>query len=155
MKGVKCNKKTAGPSVFYKPGPIFAIVLIMVLESIGAHGFIAFFGGLLLILGFIKLSCGGILCCRKTKQQEHTERLLKKGVPPKSEYRIRYLMNVSPPLLCSVGPMLVQCSGECRGAKAAKARYMRKVQRLKQAGKSPNRLDDWRNTSFECQCKSE
>lgn len=58
-------------------------------------------------------------------------------------------------ILCSVGPLLVQCSGECRGAKAAKARYMRKVQRLKQAGKSPHRLDDWRNTSFECQCKSE
>lgn len=85
MKGVKCNKKAVGPSVFYKPGPIFAIVLVMVLESIGAHGFIAFFGGLLLILGFIKLSCGGLLCCRKTKQQEYTERMLKKGVPPKSK----------------------------------------------------------------------
>ena len=53
------------------------------------------------------------------------------------------------------GPLLVQCSGECRGAKAAIARYQRKVNRLKAAGKSPHRLDDWRNTSFECHCKSE
>lgn len=57
----------------------------MVLESIGAHGFIAFFGGILLILGFIKLSCGGIICCRKTKQQEYTQKMIDKGVPPKSE----------------------------------------------------------------------
>ena len=81
----KCATES-GPPTLYKTGPIVTTLLMMVLESIGAHGFIAFFGGLLLILGFIKLSCGGILCCRKTKQQEHTQRLLEKGVPPKSEH---------------------------------------------------------------------
>ena len=57
--------------------------------------------------------------------------------------------------VCPAGPLLVQCSGECRGARAARSRYERKVKRLRAAGKSPHRLDDWRNTSFECHCKSE
>ena len=83
-KEVDCSSQS-GPPTLYKPGPIAVTLFMMLLESIGAHGFIAFFGGLLLILGFIKLSCGGILCCRKTKQQEYTERMLEKGVPPKSE----------------------------------------------------------------------
>ena len=74
-----------GPPTIYVPGPIALILFFMVLESIGAHGFIAFFGGILLILGFIKLSCGGIICCRKTKQQEYTQKMIDKGVPPKSE----------------------------------------------------------------------
>lgn len=49
----------------------------------------------------------------------------------------------------------MRCSGECRGAQAAKARYKRKVERLRQMGKSPHRLDDWRNTSYVCSCQSE
>ena len=75
----------AGPPTVYKPGPIALILLFMVLESIGAHGFVGFFGGILLVLGFIKLSFGSIICCRKTKAQEHTEKMVEKGVPPKSE----------------------------------------------------------------------
>ena len=38
------------------------------------------------MLGCMKLMCGGILCCRKTKAQEHHDNLIKKGVDPKCEY---------------------------------------------------------------------
>ena len=86
-KEVDCSNQS-GPPTLYKPGPIVITLFMMLLESIGAHGFIAFFGGLLLILGFIKLSCGGILCCRKTKQQEYAQRMVEKGVPPKSEHTL-------------------------------------------------------------------
>ena len=75
---------SAGPPTVYKPAPIFTRVFLIVLESIGAHGFIAFFASILLVLGCLKLSCGGILCCRKTKAQEYSERMLQKGVPSKS-----------------------------------------------------------------------
>lgn len=168
-----------GPPVIYQPGPIALVLFFMALESIGAHGFIGFFASILLVCGFIKLSCGGVICCRKTKQQEYSEKQLEKGVPPKSKwihwdqrkpdlsivfntvtseslngikmyttYAVLYFVVIT-------GPLLVQCSGECRGAKAARGRYERKVKRLQAAGKSPHRLDDWRNTSFECHCKTE
>jgi hypothetical protein len=75
----------AGPPTIYTAGPIALILFFMVLESIGAHGFVGFFGGILLVLGFIKLSFGSIICCRKTKAQEYTEKMTEKGVPPKSE----------------------------------------------------------------------
>ena len=75
----------AGPPTIYKPGPIALTIFVMLLESIGAHGFIGFFGSILLILGFIKLSFGGILCCRKTKAQKYTQKMIEKGIPPKSE----------------------------------------------------------------------
>lgn len=52
-------------------------------------------------------------------------------------------------------PMLVKCTGECRGAKAAQARYKRKIERLKKIGKDPGLLDDWRNTSYVCGCREE
>lgn len=54
-----------------------------------------------------------------------------------------------------IAPTLVKCTGECRGAKAALARYKRKLERLKKMGKDPGILDDWRNTSYECGCKDE
>ena len=79
----------SGPPTVHKPGPLVLTFCAMLLESIGAHGFIAFFGGLMLVLGFIKLSFGGIICCRKSKRQEHAQRLLKKGVPPKSEHQTK------------------------------------------------------------------
>ena len=84
MGTMDCSKP--GPPTVYKPGPIALTLFVMLLESIGAHGFIGFFGGLLLILGFIKLSFGGLICCRKTKAQKHTQKLIEKGVPPKSEH---------------------------------------------------------------------
>ena len=49
----------------------------------------------------------------------------------------------------------MKCAGECRGAKAAKARYNRKVERIKKMGKTVRDLDDWRNTSFICTCHEE
>ena len=55
----------------------------------------------------------------------------------------------------SLGPIQVRCSGECQGAKAAKERFKRKILRLKEMGKKPNRLDDWRNYSYSCTCQSE
>ena len=60
------------------------------------------------------------------------------------------------PNLCHyLAPMLVKCTGECRGAKAALARYKRKVERLKKIGKDSGLLDDWRNTSYVCGCRDE
>lgn len=82
---VKCPELAQPPTV-YNPAPIAITLVLLVLESIGAHGFIGFFASILLVLGFIKLSCGGVICCRKTKAQEHAERLIQKGVPPKSEH---------------------------------------------------------------------
>ena len=49
----------------------------------------------------------------------------------------------------------MKCTGECRGAKLAQARHKRKVERVKKMGKDPYRLDDWRNTSFICNCNDE
>ena len=82
---VECPELAQPPTV-YNPAPIAITLVLLVLESIGAHGFIGFFASVLLVLGFIKLSCGGVICCRKTKAQEHAERLIQKGVPPKSEH---------------------------------------------------------------------
>ena len=53
------------------------------------------------------------------------------------------------------GPALVKCSGECRGAKAAKARVKRRAERMRRMGKDPHYLDDWANTSFVCNCNDE
>lgn len=58
-------------------------VLLLIMESIGAEGVVGFFGGLILILGFIKLSFGGVICCRKTKAQEYADRQKEKGAVPK------------------------------------------------------------------------
>ncbi len=49
----------------------------------------------------------------------------------------------------------MKCSGQCRGALAAKARVKRKAERLRRMGKDAHRLDDWANLSFECTCNSE
>lgn len=57
--------------------------------------------------------------------------------------------------LLSTAAKLVKCTGECRGAKMAQARYKRKVAKLRRMGKDPYRLDDWRNTSFVCNCNDE
>lgn len=49
----------------------------------------------------------------------------------------------------------MKCSGECRGAIASKDRFKRKMMKLKEMGKKPNRLDDWRNYSYSCSCQNE
>lgn len=73
------------PPIVLEAGPIITRVILLLLESIGAEGFIGFFGGLLLILGFIKLSFGGIICCRKTKAQEFADRMKEKSGMEKSK----------------------------------------------------------------------
>jgi len=146
------------PPIEVEGGSLAIRILLLTLESIGAEGFIGFFGGLFLFLGCMKLSLGGVICCRKTKAQEYADRMKEKGAPPKGKdihtCNIKDLGTSVLFLACS-GPQLVRCSGECRGAQAAKARYKRKVERLRQMGKSPHRLDDWRNTSYVCSCQSE
>lgn len=57
-----------------------------VLDLIGLHGIVCFFGTLLLCLGMIKLMCGGVLFCRKSKAQEHYDKMREKGVPLKCEF---------------------------------------------------------------------
>ena len=67
-------------------------IFFLVLESIGIHGIVGVLGGILLFLGFIKLMCGGIVCCRKTKAQEHHDNLIKKGVDPKCKYHLMHAL---------------------------------------------------------------
>lgn len=76
------------PPIEVEGGPLAGRILVLILESIGAEGFIGFFGGLFLFLGFMKLSCGGIICCRKTKAQEYADRMKEKGAPPKGRVHI-------------------------------------------------------------------
>lgn len=122
------------------------------METIGLHGIVGFIGGILIILGFTKLAFGKILFCRRTKAQKFANELKKQGVV--SETGI-FVLGFT--ISCSAfkGPVLVQCSCECRGAKAAKSRYERKLKRLKKRGKKTNKLDDWRNYSYSCTCNSE
>lgn len=74
------------PPVIVHKSNLARDIFFLVLESIGIHGIVGFCGGILLVLGCMKLMCGGILCCRKTKAQEHYDNLIKKGVDPKCEY---------------------------------------------------------------------
>ena len=83
-EGVTCPTLSS-PPIAVNPAPIILTLLLLFLESIGAHGFIAFFASILLVLGFIKLSFGSVLFCRKTKQQEMADALIEKGISPKSE----------------------------------------------------------------------
>ena len=87
-----------------------------------------------------------------TKAQKFAKELKKQGVVSAKGIAFNSEDNVTQ---TSIGPILVKCSGECRGAIAAKQRYKRKLRRLKELGKKPNRLDDWRNYSYSCTCQSE
>ena len=49
----------------------------------------------------------------------------------------------------------MSCSGECRGARAAEARFNRKKERLKKMGKKTRNLENWRNYSYQCTCQDE
>ena len=71
------------PPIIVQGGPIVTRVILLIMESIGAEGVVGFFGGLILILGFIKLSFGGVICCRKTKAQEYADRQRERGAVPK------------------------------------------------------------------------
>lgn len=73
------------PPIEVEGGSLAVRILLLTLESIGAEGFIGFFGGLFLFLGCMKLSLGGVICCRKTKAQEYADRMKEKGAPPKGK----------------------------------------------------------------------
>ncbi len=68
------------PPVTYQRSPLIIRIIFLVLEVIGLHGFVGVLGGTFIILGFIKLSFGGILFCRKTKGQKFAEELKKQGL---------------------------------------------------------------------------
>ena len=57
----------------------------MVLRMIGAHGIVGSIGGALLSCGFIKLLCGGVVFCRKSKAQEYYDRQKERGGDVKGE----------------------------------------------------------------------
>ena len=68
------------PPITYEYAPYHIRIFFLVLETIGLHGFVGIIGGTFIILGFIKLSFGGLLFCRKTKAQKLAEELKKQGV---------------------------------------------------------------------------
>jgi len=89
------NECPTEPPIIIKGGSLGSRVFFMILEAIGLHGFVGFFGGLLLILGLVKLLFGGVVVCRKSKAQLHYEELIAKGTNPKSKQTILYhLMNI-------------------------------------------------------------
>ena len=53
---------------------------------IGAHGIVGSIGGALLTLGFVKLLCGGVIFCRKSKAQEFYDKQKERGVDVKGGY---------------------------------------------------------------------
>ena len=124
----------------------------LILQALGAHGIVFLFASVFIILGLIKLSFGRVLFCRKTKAQEMADKM---GGDPSSKDGMlpRVVINLSHRLY--VGPLLVRCTGLCRGALAAKARYRRKLARLRRMGRKPRHLDDWMNYSYTCNCQFE
>lgn len=60
-------------------------ILVYILDLIGLHGIVGFFGTILLCLGMVKLVCGGIIFCRKSKAQEFYDLQRERGVPLKCE----------------------------------------------------------------------
>ena len=55
-------------------------IVFIILNTLGAHGVALIFGGMLLILGCIKLSFGKLIFCRKTKAEAMAEELKKRGL---------------------------------------------------------------------------
>ena len=62
-----------------KTGPYVVRLMLLILETMGAHGIIGFFGGIFIVLGCIKLSFGNILFCRKTKAEAYAQKQREKG----------------------------------------------------------------------------
>jgi len=53
---------------------------MLILHTLGAHGIVFLFASVFIILGFIKLSFGRVLFCRKTKAQAMADKLKKEGI---------------------------------------------------------------------------
>lgn len=73
------------PAIIIEGGNIALRLFFVLINAVGAHGIVGFLGGVLLILGFVKLMFGGICCCRKTKAQKYYDKQIKKGVNPKGK----------------------------------------------------------------------
>ena len=69
------------PPIYVDAGNIATKLSLYILEFIGLHGFVGFFAATLLCLGMVKLICGGVIFCRKSKAQEHYDSMREKGVP--------------------------------------------------------------------------
>ena len=68
------------PPTLVVSGDFAKKILFILLKSLGAHGVALILGGMLLILGCIKLSFGKLIFCRKTKAEAMAEELKKRGL---------------------------------------------------------------------------
>ena len=68
------------PPTLVVSGDLAKRILFIILKSLGAHGVALILGGMLLILGCIKLSFGKLIFCRKTKAEAMAEELKKRGL---------------------------------------------------------------------------
>ena len=55
-------------------------IVLLILHTLGAHGIVFLLGSTFIILGFVKLSFGRVLFCRKTKSQELIDQMKKEGI---------------------------------------------------------------------------
>ena len=76
LEGLVCPE----PPTLVVSGDLAKRILFIILKSLGAHGVALLLGGMLLILGCIKLSFGKLIFCRKTKAEAMAEELKKKGL---------------------------------------------------------------------------
>jgi hypothetical protein len=76
------------PPIYVDKKNLATKLVLFALDFIGLHGIVGLFAGLLLCLGMIKLVCGGIIFCRKSKAQEHYDKLREKGVAPKCKSQV-------------------------------------------------------------------
>ena len=56
-------------------------MFLLLLDLFGIQGFVLLFGGLLLVLGFVKLFFGRVLFCRKSKSEALKDSLRERGEP--------------------------------------------------------------------------
>lgn len=88
------------PPTLVISGDVAKRILFIILKSLGAHGVALLLGGMLLILGCIKLSFGKLIFCRKTKAEAMAEELKKKGLVnqqggPCSEASMQYCQYIT------------------------------------------------------------
>ena len=73
-------------------------IVRLILHTLGAHGIVFLFASTFIILGFIKLSFGRVLFCRRTKAQEMADKLKAEGVidgvPKDGKGMIKIVLNL-------------------------------------------------------------
>ncbi len=86
-KSAQCDQKTGKvtenecptpPPIFIDTSTLVSRVILYFLNFLGLHTFVAFFGGILIACGMVRLVCGGVLFCRKSKAQQHFDDMRKK-----------------------------------------------------------------------------